>query len=120
MELSRDDSLFLQDVERHGPLAEKAAQVLADLGYEKVHVRHADGTLGWLEHAPFDAIVVTAGGPKVPSTLREQLRVGGRLVIPVGEVFQELLVITRTRTGFERRRAELVRFVPMTGEAQDR
>jgi protein-L-isoaspartate(D-aspartate) O-methyltransferase len=106
-------------IERHGPLAEKAAEVLADLGYENVHVRHADGTLGWLEHAPFDAIVVTAGGPKVPSTLREQLRVGGRLVIPVGSDprVQELVRVTRIAED-EYKQEDLadVRFVPLIGE----
>jgi erythromycin esterase-like protein len=93
--------------------------VLADLGYENVHVRHADGTLGWLEHAPFDAIVVTAGGPKVPSTLREQLRVGGRLVIPVGSDprVQELVRVTRIAED-EYKQEDLadVRFVPLIGE----
>lgn len=106
-------------VERHGPLAEKAAEVLADLGYENVHVRHADGTLGWLEHAPFDAIVVTAGGPKVPSTLREQLRVGGRLVIPVGADprLQELVRVTRiAEDEYQQEDLADVRFVPLIGE----
>ena len=71
-------------VERLGQLAEKAAATLADLGYDNVHVLHGDGTMGWPEHAPYDAIVVAAGGPQVPESLKEQLKIGGRLVIPVG------------------------------------
>ncbi len=106
-------------IERHGPLAEKAASVLADLGYENVHVLHGDGTLGWAEHAPYDAIVVTAGGPKVPESLKQQLRIGGRLVIPVGEDAraQELVRIIRVDED-EYRREDLadVRFVPLIGE----
>ena len=71
-------------VERHEALAEIARRRLAELGCANVHVRHGDGTLGWPEHAPYDAIVVAAGGPDVPATLREQLAIGGRLVMPVG------------------------------------
>ena len=71
-------------VERLGPLADKASATLAELGYDNVHVLHGDGTKGWLEHAPYDAIVVAAGGPQVPESLKEQLKIGGRLVIPVG------------------------------------
>ena len=84
-------------VERIGQLAEKAAAVLADLGYANVHVLHADGTRGWADHAPYDAIVVAAGGPEVPESLKAQLKIGGRLVIPVGidRRVQELLRVTR-------------------------
>ena len=106
-------------VERHGQLAEKAASVLADLGYENVHVLHGDGTLGWAEHAPYDAIVVTAGGPKVPQTLKEQLKVGGRLVIPVGADarVQELVRVTRiSEDAYEQEDLADVRFVPLIGE----
>src|SRR6516164_9002234 len=67
-------------VERIGQLAEKAAVKLADMGYDNVHVLHADGTEGWPEHAPYDAIVVAAGGPKISESLQQQLKVGGRLV----------------------------------------
>ncbi len=106
-------------IERHGPLAEKAASALADLGYEHVHVLHGDGTRGWAEHAPYDAIVVTAGGPRVPESLKQQLRIGGRLVIPVGEEarVQELVRVTRVEED-EYRREDLadVRFVPLIGE----
>jgi protein-L-isoaspartate(D-aspartate) O-methyltransferase len=100
------------------PLAKQAKQLLARMGYDRIHVRHGDGYAGWSEHAPFDAIVVTAAPPRVPEPLKQQLKVGGRLVIPVGRTYQELVVITRTSTGFKRRRIIPVRFVPMTGAAQ--
>ncbi len=106
-------------VERIGQLAEKAAAVLSDLGYDNVHVRHGDGTKGWPEHAPYDAIVVAAGGPDIPVSLREQLKVGGRLVIPVGTDprAQELVRVTRVSEGeYEREDIADVRFVPLIGE----
>src|SRR6184192_1841270 len=84
-------------IERIAELAEKAAAALADLDYRNVYILHGDGTLGWAERAPFDAIVVAAGGPSVPDSLKEQLKVGGRLVIPVGSDLraQELVRVTR-------------------------
>jgi len=101
-------------------LAKRATHDLARLGFDRVHVRSGDGYRGWPEHAPFDAVVVTAAPPSVPAPLLEQLRVGGRLVIPVGEVgaVQSLEVHRRTETGITVERVTLVRFVPMTGEAQ--
>lgn len=106
-------------VERHGALAENAATTLADLGYDNVHVRHGDGTRGWPEHAPYDAIVVTAGGPSIPESLKNQLKIGGRMVIPVGSdrSVQELIRVTRVSEK-EYRREDLadVRFVPLLGE----
>ena len=106
-------------IERIGQLAERAAHVLADKGYGNVHVRHGDGTRGWPEAAPFDAITVAAGGPEVPQALKRQLRIGGRLVIPVGEDprLQELVRVTRLSEE-EYRTEELldVRFVPLVGE----
>ena len=105
-------------VERIGQLAEKAATVLADRGYRNVHVLHGDGTLGWADHAPYDAIVVAAGGPKIPDSLRKQLKIGGRLVIPVGGDVraQELVRVTRIAEN-EYKREDLadVRFVPLLG-----
>ncbi|HUI13990.1 MAG TPA: protein-L-isoaspartate(D-aspartate) O-methyltransferase [Xanthobacteraceae bacterium] len=105
-------------VERHGPLAEKAAATLADLGYDNVHVLHGDGSRGWPEHAPYDAIIVAAGGPTIPESLKDQLKIGGRLVIPVGTdpQVQELVRVTRTAHD-EFRREDLadVRFVPLLG-----
>ena len=106
-------------VERHGPLAEKAAATLADLGYDNVHVLHGDGTRGWPAHAPYDAIIVAAGGPTIPESLKDQLKIGGRLVIPVGadQHIQELVRVTRIAQS-EYRREDLadVRFVPLLGE----
>ena len=106
-------------VERLGQLADKAAATLADLGCDNVHVLHGDGTKGWPEHAPYDAIVVAAGGPQVPESLKEQLKVGGRLVIPVGEDqrAQELVRVTRiSRDTYRSEDIADVRFVPLIGE----
>jgi protein-L-isoaspartate(D-aspartate) O-methyltransferase len=100
-------------------LASRAARTLERLGYASVRVRHGDGYRGWPEAAPFDAILVTAAAPTVPPALLEQLAVGGRLVIPVGEGYQRLEVHTRTPTGFRVERAFPVRFVPMTGEVRE-
>jgi protein-L-isoaspartate(D-aspartate) O-methyltransferase len=106
-------------VERLGQLADKAAATLAELGYDNVHVLHGDGTRGWPEHAPYDAIVVAAGGPQVPESLKEQLKIGGRLVMPVGadQRTQELVRVTRISTN-EYRSEDIadVRFVPLIGE----
>ena len=106
-------------VERIGQLAEKAASRLADLGYQNVHVRHADGTKGWPDHAPYDGIIVAAGGPTIPESLKEQLKIGGRLVIPVGRDprVQELVRITRvSETRYDREDLADVRFVPLIGQ----
>jgi protein-L-isoaspartate(D-aspartate) O-methyltransferase len=105
-------------IEIVAPLAERAQKTLADLGIGNVFVRAGDGYQGWPEHAPFAAILVTAAPPAVPEPLKQQLALGGRLVIPVGSAEQELLVLTRTQEGFEQRQVLPVRFVPMTGEAQ--
>ena len=99
-------------------LADQAKRLLAELGYRNVHARFGDGYAGWRDVAPFDAVIVTAAPPEVPAPLKEQLKVGGRLVIPVGEGIQELRVIRRTASGFEEEPTIAVRFVPMTGEAQ--
>jgi protein-L-isoaspartate(D-aspartate) O-methyltransferase len=106
-------------IERVGQLAEKAASTLEALGYRNVHVVHADGTLGWAAAAPYDAIIVAAGGPEVPESLKEQLKVGGRLVIPVGSDprAQELVRVTRTSNdGFKTEDIADVRFVPLVGK----
>jgi protein-L-isoaspartate(D-aspartate) O-methyltransferase len=105
-------------IERHERLATKAAERLARDGYTKVHVVHSDGTLGSPDAAPFDAIVVAAGGPEVPRALRNQLAVGGKLVIPVGGVIglQTLKRITRLADGsFREEDLADVRFVPLVG-----
>ena len=80
----------------------------------------SDGYLVWPEAAPFDAIIVTAAPARVPEPLKQQLKVGGRLVLPVGRVDQELEVITRTALGFSERSVIPVRFVPMTGKADEK
>jgi protein-L-isoaspartate(D-aspartate) O-methyltransferase len=104
------------------PLAVEARERLARLGYRRVRVRTGDGYRGWPEEAPSDAIVITAAPPEIPDPVPPQLHVGGRLVAPVGGsgLDQDLVVVVRTATGFERRTVLPVRFVPMTGEAQER
>jgi protein-L-isoaspartate(D-aspartate) O-methyltransferase len=105
-------------VERHASLARRAQGRLEKLGYDNVHVRHGDGTLGWAAHAPYNAIVVTAGGPQVPEPLLEQLAIGGCLVIPIGpsHYSQELVRIHRTsETNYHRENLGAVRFVPLVG-----
>ena len=94
-------------------LATRAQTTLQSLGYTNVTVRLGDGYAGWPEHAPFDAIVVTAAPPEVPAALKSQLKVGGRLVVPVGVGDQELLVVERTADGFTEKHLMGVRFVPM-------
>jgi len=96
-------------------LAEEARERLARLGYRNVRVRAGDGYLGWPEAAPFDAIIVTAAAPRIPEPLKHQLAEGGRLVVPVGDEDQELIVVTRHSSAFDERRVLPVRFVPMTG-----
>jgi len=100
-------------------LAASAARVLDELDYDNVTVRAGDGYAGWPEHAPFDGIIVTAAAPDIPPPLLEQLKPGGRLVIPVGEQhgYQELLVIEVDDKGDVAKRSVLpVRFVPLTGD----
>lgn len=105
-------------VERHAALARAAARRLRALGCDNVEVRHGDGNDGWSEHAPYDAIVVAAAGRGVPGALREQLRDGGRLVIPVGGRWttQRLVRERRGESGeFAREELGMVRFVPLVG-----
>jgi len=103
------------------PLGERARRTLTELGYKNVHVRIGDGYQGWREAAPFDGIIVTAAPPSIPGPLMNQVKVGGKLVIPVGKTYQDLIVLTRRRDGgFDRESVLPVRFVPMTGQAQGR
>jgi protein-L-isoaspartate(D-aspartate) O-methyltransferase len=99
-------------------LAESAKRTLRENGFDNVDVIVGDGYRGLPEHAPFEGILVTAAPADVPPALVDQLAVGGRLVIPVGEWTQDLIVIEKTEKGITRRNVLPVRFVPMTGEAQ--
>jgi len=99
-------------------LAERARSTLAELGYKNVHVKAGNGYLGWPEHAPFDAIVVTAAPDEIPQALVDQLAVGGKMVIPVGAVVQDMMIIEKTGRGVVERKTIPVRFVPMTGKPQ--
>ncbi|MDJ0708488.1 MAG: protein-L-isoaspartate(D-aspartate) O-methyltransferase [Leptolyngbyaceae cyanobacterium MO_188.B28] len=97
-------------------LAEGARQRLSQLGYANVHVKIGNGYQGWVEHAPYNAILVTAAPPKIPQALIEQLAIKGRLIIPVGTWLQDLMVITKTENGLLKQITIPVRFVPMTGK----
>ncbi len=100
-------------------LGNTAARLLRELGYHSVHTRIGDGYGGWPERAPFDAIVLTAAPPeRIPQPLLDQLKIGGRLVAPVGRGAQDLVRITRSEKGFTREVVTSVMFVPMTGKAQ--
>jgi len=104
-------------VERVQTLSKGAEDTIARLGYSNVHFRVGDGTLGWPEHAPFDRIIVTAGGPRVPPSLVDQLTIGGILVIPVGDTFhQTLTVVTRADAGVQERSVCGCVFVKLVGE----
>ncbi|MCM3900964.1 MAG: protein-L-isoaspartate(D-aspartate) O-methyltransferase [Pyrinomonadaceae bacterium] len=97
-------------------LAESARTLLREMGYKNVQVKTGNGYEGWAEHAPFDAIVVTAAPDEVPKALVEQLAVRGKMVIPVGTSFQRMVIITKTESGVVERRTIPVAFVPMTGK----
>jgi protein-L-isoaspartate(D-aspartate) O-methyltransferase len=103
-------------IERIGPLAEQAREALRRCGIDHVIQRVGDGTLGWPEYAPFDAILVGAASPDVPQPLLDQLAPGGQLLIPVGDRdTQALWRIRRTTDGFERTKLDAMRFVPLIG-----
>jgi protein-L-isoaspartate(D-aspartate) O-methyltransferase len=95
-------------------LAARSSALLAELGYANVHVRSGDGYAGWPEHAPFDSIIVTAAPDHIPQPLVDQLKPGGRLVVPVGRGDQDLLVMVRTADGLREESRLPVRFVPLT------
>lgn len=101
------------------PLARSAREILDRLGYSKVRTRIGDGYRGWQEHAPYDAIIVTAAPNHVPQPLVDQLALGGRMVIPVGAYYQELMLLKKDPEGNMTREGVIpVVFVPMTGEAE--
>ena len=108
-EIARD----VYTIEILEPLAESSRARLKKLGYKDIQVKYGDGYQGWEEFAPYDAIIVTCAPDKVPTALVEQLKVGGRLVIPVGSLFQELKVFTKTEEGLKEESIIPVRFVPM-------
>jgi protein-L-isoaspartate(D-aspartate) O-methyltransferase len=108
-EIARD----VYSIEVVEELAAGAAALLRDLGYANVHLRCGDGYAGWPEAAPFDGIIVTAAPDHVPQPLVDQLRIGARLVVPIGRGDQELLVLTRTEDGVREEQRIGVRFVPL-------
>ena len=99
------------------PLAARSKKTLAELGYENVIVRDGDGYQGWPDESPFNAIILTAAPNHIPEPLLEQLAIGGRLILPVGDYPQRLLLIRRTEQGYQETELLPVVFVPMTGEA---
>ena len=104
-------------MDRVGPLANRARETLAAMGYKNIQTRWGDGTLGWPEEAPFDGIIVTAAAPQVPRPLTEQLAPGGRLVIPVGDRYsQTLTLVRRTKEGLKFENHGGCRFVPLIGQ----
>lgn len=94
-------------------LSVRAQKIIKELGYKNIHFKIGDGTFGWEDHAPYDAIMVTAAPVKVPRSLQEQLKDGGRMVIPVGSAFQELVLLTREKKKFRKKKLLPVRFVPL-------
>jgi protein-L-isoaspartate(D-aspartate) O-methyltransferase len=101
-------------------LADRAAERLKELGYKNVTVKHADGYFGWEEHAPFDAIIITASANHIPPPLIKQLKEGGRLIVPLGSTvyYQMLTLVTKKKGDLDVVQMSPVAFVPMTGEVQ--
>src|SRR5438270_848747 len=105
-------------IERHHALVESAKRRFEQLGYRNIKIRHGDGTLGWADAAPFDAIIVAAGGPEIPEALQSQLKIGGRLVIPIGVLEREQRLVKVVRDGeheFHEEDLGGVMFVPLIG-----
>ena len=102
-------------------LGKRADEILKTLQYKNIHVEIGDGYRGLPDQAPFDAIMVTAAPEHIPQPLVDQLKIGGRMIVPVGDLYQELILITKQPDGSIKKKSVLpVRFVPMTGEAQDK
>jgi len=112
------DSVFT--IEIIPSLSQRARKVVQQLGYENVQFKVGDGYRGWPEKAPFDAIMVTAAPDHIPQPLIEQLKIGGRMIIPVGDFFQELILVKKIEKGILKEKKLPVRFVPMQGEAEKR
>lgn len=100
------------------PLAQQASKVLESLGITNVFSRSGDGYQGWPEEAPFDAIILAAAPDHIPLPLLDQVRIGGRLVVPLGTTQQQLLLMTRNSEGWQKDELLSVSFVPMTGKAE--
>lgn len=105
-------------IEINRMVAAQAEKRLQHLGYNNIHIRVGDGYQGWPEEGPFDAILLSAAPPQIPQPLIDQLRMGGKLVVAEGDFFQDLLVITKTPDGLERRTVLPVRLAPMTGKVR--
>ncbi len=110
-------ALEVYSIERIRSLALKARKLLYELGYYHVEIKIFDGTVGWPEKSPFDAILVTAGAPEIPPPLYDQLALGGRLVIPVGDAYsQDLIRVTKTKGGQKKEDLGGCRFVKLIGK----
>jgi protein-L-isoaspartate(D-aspartate) O-methyltransferase len=112
------DSVYTIEIVK--PLADRAGEILDSIGYNNIKVMHGDGYQGYEEAAPYDAIIVTAAPDHVPQPLIDQLAMGGRLVIPVGSIYQYLTLYEKTEEGLKKKTGIAVRFVPMTGKAQEK
>ena len=112
------DTVF--SIEIVEPLAKQAQKTLTRLGYQNVLCKVGDGYKGWPEKAPFDAIIITAAPPRIPEPLVAQMSEGGRMILPVGEWYQELVLITKKHGKLIKKQLLPVRFVPMTGEIQEK
>jgi protein-L-isoaspartate(D-aspartate) O-methyltransferase len=95
-------------------LAQKASQTFKELGYTNIHLKLGDGYKGWPENAPYDRIIVTAAPEQIPATLIDQLAINGKMVIPIGRIYQQIIILTKTNDGVKEYRTIPVRFVPMT------
>jgi len=94
-------------------LSRRSRDILSELGYKNIQYKVGDGSYGWKEFAPFDAIIVTAAPRVTPQPLQEQLSIGGKLIVPVGDTFQELVLIVKNKKGFTEKKLLSVRFVPL-------
>jgi protein-L-isoaspartate(D-aspartate) O-methyltransferase len=112
------DSVYTIEIVK--PLADRAREILDSIGYNNIKAMHGDGYQGYEEAAPYDAIIVTAAPDHVPQPLIDQLAMGGCLVIPVGSIYQYLTLYEKTEEGLKKKTGIAVRFVPMTGKAQEK
>jgi protein-L-isoaspartate(D-aspartate) O-methyltransferase len=111
------DSVFT--IEIVDVLARRAESTLKKLGYSNIMVKSGDGYKGWPEHAPFDKIIITAAPTRIPQPLVDQLKIGGKMILPLGDYSQDLVLIQKNEGGVTQRKLLPVRFVPMTGEIEN-